>query len=417
MKLITALDIGTSKVVALVGEIDSYGDVHIIGIGESPSKGIDRGYVTRLDLAVNSVLNAIKEAQEMSGIKLSTVVLGISGPTLKSQNERDTVSISSQPVEIDYTHIERLIDRAIMRSKEEGYEILSAIPRKFILDEQEGVIDPVGLLGSKMSAEVHVVKIGTSLLKNIEKVVANAGVDIAGRFLSPLAGAEAVLSYEEKEEGVLMMDMGAGLTNFVVFSEGSILTTGCIPMGGINITKDIAHFMKINIEQAERVKIENGYALADAVNETERIKIKPRGEEKEVTVSRRQLAEVIQIRLEEIMEKVADYLNAQGVNLDSLHAGVVITGGSAKLSGMREFLERYFDLPVRIGYPMGVIGLKEKVQDPAYAVAVGLVKLAHRELALEKRGTLQKGKEKTAENNFSLSNLITRFKAFFKDIM
>ncbi|QID34034.1 cell division protein FtsA [Pampinifervens florentissimum] len=417
MKLITALDIGTSKVVALVGEIDSYGDVHIIGIGESPSKGIDRGYVTRLDLAVNSVLNAIKEAQEMSGIKLSTVVLGISGPTLKSQNERDTVSISSQPVEIDYTHIERLIDRAIMRSKEEGYEILSAIPRKFILDEQEGVIDPVGLLGSKMSAEVHVVKIGTSLLKNIEKVVANAGVDIAGRFLSPLAGAEAVLSYEEKEEGVLMMDMGAGLTNFVVFSEGSILTTGCIPMGGVNITKDIAHFMKINIEQAERVKIENGYALADAVNETERIKIKPRGEEKEVTVSRRQLAEVIQIRLEEIMEKVADYLNAQGVNLDSLHAGVVITGGSAKLAGMREFLERYFDLPVRIGYPMGVIGLKEKVQDPAYAVAVGLVKLAHRELALEKRGTLQKGKEKTTENNFNLSNLITRFKAFFKDIM
>ncbi len=417
MKLITALDIGTSKVVALVGEIDSYGDVHIIGIGESPSKGIDRGYVTRLDLAVNSVLNAIKEAQEMSGIKLSTVVLGISGPTLKSQNERDTVSISSQPVEIDYTHIERLIDRAIMRSREEGYEILSAIPRKFILDEQEGVIDPVGLLGSKMSAEVHVVKIGTSLLKNIEKVVANAGVDIAGRFLSPLAGAEAVLSYEEKEEGVLMMDMGAGLTNFVVFSEGSILITGCIPMGGINITKDIAHFMKINIEQAERIKIENGYALADAVNETERIKIKPRGEEKEVTVSRRQLAEVIQIRLEEIMEKVADYLNAQGVNLDSLHAGVVITGGSAKLAGMREFLERYFDLPVRIGYPVGVIGLKEKVQDPAYAVAVGLVKLAHRELAFEKRGTLQKGKEKTTENSFNLSSLITRFKAFFKDIM
>ncbi len=417
MKLITALDIGTSKVVALVGEMDSYGDVHIIGIGESPSKGVDRGYVTRLDLAVDSVLSAIKEAQEMSGVKLSTVVLGISGPTLKSQNERDTVSISSQPVEIDYTHIERLIDRAVMRSREEGYEIISAIPRRFVLDEQEGIIDPVGLLGSKISAEVHVVKIGTSLLRNTEKVVINAGVDIAGRFLSPLASAEAVLSHEEKEEGVLMIDMGAGLTNFVVFSEGSILVTGCIPMGGINITKDIAHFMKINIEQAERIKIENGYALADVVNETERIKIKPRGEEREVTMGRRQLAEVIQIRLEEIMEKVADYLNSQGVNLDSLHAGVVITGGSAKLAGMREFLERYFDLPVRIGYPIGVIGLKEKVQDTSYATAVGLVKLAHRELVLEKRGTLQKGKENTTENNFNLSSLIMRFKAFFKDIM
>ncbi len=417
MKLITALDIGTSKVVALVGEIDSYGDVHVIGIGESPSKGIDRGYVTRLDLAVNSVLNAIKEAQEMSGAKLSTVVVGISGPTLKSQNERDTVSISSQPVEIDYTHIERLIDRAVMRSREEGYEIISAIPRRFVLDEQEGVIDPVGLLGSKMSAEVHVVKIGTSLLKNTEKVVMNAGMDILGRFISPLASAEAVLTLEEKEEGVLMMDMGAGLTNFVVFSEGSILITGCVPMGGINITKDIAHFMKINIEQAEKIKIESGYALSDAVNETERIKIKPRGEEKEVTVSRKQLAEVIQIRLEEIVEKVGDYLNAQGVNLDALHAGIVITGGSAKLAGMREFLERYFDLPVRIGYPMGVIGLKEKVQDPAYATAVGLVKMAHRELALERKGSLQKGKEKVMENSFNLSGLITRFKAFFRDIM
>lgn len=417
MKLITALDIGTNKVVALVGELDNYGDVHVTGIGESPSKGIDRGYVTRLDLAVSSVLSAIKEAQEMSGVKLSTVVLGISGPTLKSQNEKDTVSISSQPVEIDYTHIERLIDRAVMRSKEEGYEILGAIPRKFVLDEQEGVIDPIGLLGSKMSAEVHVVKIGTSLLKNTEKVVMNAGMDIAGKFLSPLASAEAVLTQEEREEGVLMMDMGAGLTNFVVFSEGSILVTGCIPMGGINITRDIAHFMKINIEQAERIKIENGYALADVINETERIKIKPRGEEKEVTVGRKQLAEVIQIRLEEIMERVSDYLNTQGVNLDSLHAGIVITGGSAKLAGIREFLERYFDLPVRIGYPMGVIGLKERVQDPAYATAVGLVKLAHRERVLEKGGTSQKGREKPAENASGFSALIAKLKAFLRDIM
>ena len=192
MRLITSLDIGTSKVVALVGEVDSYGDLHVIGIGEAPSKGIDKGYVTRLDLAVSSVLNAIKEAQEMAGTKITSVVLGLSGPTLKSQNEKDTISISSQPVEINYSHIERLIERAIMRSKEEGYEILDAIPRKFVLDEQEGVIDPVGLLGSRVSAEVHVVKISSSLLKNTEKVALNAGMEIAGKFLSPLASAEAV---------------------------------------------------------------------------------------------------------------------------------------------------------------------------------------------------------------------------------
>ncbi|HAV40457.1 MAG TPA: cell division protein FtsA [Aquificaceae bacterium] len=416
MKLITSLDIGTSKVVALVGEVDSYGDLHVIGIGESPSKGIDKGYVTRLDLAVNSVLTAIKEAQEMAGSKISNVVLGISGPTLKSQNEKDTISISSQPIEIDYTHIERLIERAIMRSKEEGYEVLDAIPRKFILDDQEGVIDPVGLLGSRISAEVHVVKIGSSILKNTEKVVLNAGMEVLGKFLSPLASAEAVLTPEEKEEGVLMIDMGAGLTDFVVFLEGSILVTGCLPIGGSNITKDIAHFMKINVEQAERIKIENGFAYADLVNEAERVKIKPRGEEKEVSISRKQLAEVIQIRLEEIMEKLSDYLNQQGVNLDSLHAGIVITGGSAKLAGMREFLERYFDLPVRIGYPMGVIGLKEKVQDPAYATSVGLIKLAHKSFIFDKRDVFSKGHEKEKKNS-TFKNFVDRLMSFFRDII
>lgn len=416
MKLITSLDIGTSKVVALVGEVDSYGDLHVIGIGESPSKGIDKGYVTRLDLAVNSVLTAIKEAQEMAGSKISNVVLGISGPTLKSQNEKDTISISSQPIEIDYTHIERLIERAIMRSKEEGYEVLDAIPRKFILDDQEGVIDPVGLLGSRISAEVHVVKIGSSILKNTEKVVLNAGMEVLGKFLSPLASAEAVLTPEEKEEGVLMIDMGAGLTDFVVFLEGSILVTGCLPIGGSNITKDIAHFMKINVEQAERIKIENGFAYADLVNEAERVKIKPRGEEKEVSISRKQLAEVIQIRLEEIMEKLSDYLNQQGVNLDSLHAGIVITGGSAKLAGMREFLERYFYLPVRIGYPMGVIGLKEKVQDPAYATSVGLIKLAHKSFIFDKRDVFSKGHEKEKKNS-TFKNFVDRLMSFFRDII
>jgi cell division protein FtsA len=303
-----------------------------------------------------------------------------------------------------------------MRSKEEGYEVLDAIPRKFILDDQEGVIDPVGLLGSRISAEVHVVKIGSSILKNTEKVVLNAGMEVLGKFLSPLASAEAVLTPEEKEEGVLMIDMGAGLTDFVVFLEGSILVTGCLPIGGSNITKDIAHFMKINVEQAERIKIENGFAYADLVNEAERVKIKPRGEEKEVSISRKQLAEVIQIRLEEIMEKLSDYLNQQGVNLDSLHAGIVITGGSAKLAGMREFLERYFDLPVRIGYPMGVIGLKEKVQDPAYATSVGLIKLAHKSFIFDKRDVFSKGHEKEKKNS-TFKNFVDRLMSFFRDII
>ena len=418
MKVLTSLDIGTGKVTVLVGEIDSYGDIHIIGVGEAPSKGIDRGYITRLDLAVQTILTALREAQEMSSTRIDTVFINVSGPNVKSQNEKDTVSVSPQPTEIDQTHIDRLIERAITRAKEEGYEVISAVPRRFLLDDQEGVIDPVGLLGSRLSAEVHVVKVGSSMIRNLEKAIASSGLKIGHKFLSSMASSEAVLTTEEKEEGVLLMDMGAGLTDFVLYADGSPVITGSVPMGGINITKDIAHFMKIASDQAERIKIEYGFAIADLVNETERVKIKPRGEDKETMVSKKQLSEVIQIRLEEIMDKVMELINSHGVNLDSANAGIVITGGCAKLSGIREFLERYFDLPVRVGYPTGVIGLKEKVQDPAYSTSVGLLKLAYQEQFMGTGTFTQNAQDRNASTRgIDISSFLAKIKAFFKDVM
>ncbi len=418
MKVLASLDIGTGKVTVLVGEIDSYGDIHIIGVGEAPSKGIDRGYITRLDLAVQTILTALREAQEMSSTRIDTVFINVSGPNVKSQNEKDTVSVSPQPTEIDQTHIDRLIERAITRAKEEGYEVISAVPRRFLLDDQEGVIDPVGLLGSRLSAEVHVVKVGSSMIRNLEKAIASSGLKIGHKFLSSMASSEAVLTTEEKEEGVLLMDMGAGLTDFVLYADGSPVITGSVPMGGINITKDIAHFMKIASDQAERIKIEYGFAIADLVNETERVKIKPRGEDKETMVSKKQLSEVIQIRLEEIMDKVMGLINSHGVNLDSANAGIVITGGCAKLSGIREFLERYFDLPVRVGYPTGVIGLKEKVQDPAYSTSVGLLKLAYQEQLMGTGTFTQNAQDKNASTRgIDISSFLAKIKAFFKDVM
>ncbi|QWK19299.1 MAG: cell division protein FtsA [Hydrogenobacter thermophilus] len=418
MKVLTSLDIGTGKVTVLVGEIDSYGDIHIIGVGEAPSKGIDRGYITRLDLAVQTILTALREAQEMSSTRIDTVFINVSGPNVKSQNEKDTVSVSPQPTEIDQTHIDRLIERAITRAKEEGYEVISAVPRRFLLDDQEGVIDPVGLLGSRLSAEVHVVKVGSSMIRNLEKAIASSGLKIGHKFLSSMASSEAVLTTEEKEEGVLLMDMGAGLTDFVLYADGSPVITGSVPMGGINITKDIAHFMKIASDQAERIKIEYGFAIADLVNETERVKIKPRGEDKETMVSKKQLSEVIQIRLEEIMDKVMGLINSHGVNLDSANAGIVITGGCAKLSGIREFLERYFDLPVRVGYPTGVIGLKEKVQDPAYSTSVGLLKLAYQEQFMGTGTFTQNAQDRNASTRgIDISSFLAKIKAFFKDVI
>jgi cell division protein FtsA len=417
MKVVASLDLGTSKTVALLAEIDSYGDMHIIGVGEVPSKGkgIEKGQITRLDLAVAYILKAMKEAQEMAGVKLTSVNLGVSSPVLKSQNERDTISVSPQPVEIDESQIERLLERATTRAKEEGYEIVSAIPRKFILDDQEGVLNPIGLLGSKLTAEVHLIKVSTILLKNVEKAVLSSGLTIANRYPSILASAEAVLSQEEKEEGVLLLDMGAGLTDFILFVEGSPVLTGTVPMGGNSITKDIAHFMKIDMEQAERIKIEHGFVLADMVNESEKIKVKPRGEDKEIMVGKREVSEVIQIRLEEIADKILEQINNQGINLSAINAGIVITGGSSKLAGIKEFFERYTDLPVRLGSPMGVIGLRERVQDPAYATAVGLLKLKPQ---LVQGYSLNQNPESLGrEGKVKLGSLLERIKSFFKEVL
>ncbi|WP_333784987.1 cell division protein FtsA [Thermocrinis sp.] len=416
MKTVASLDLGTSKIVALVAEIDSYGDMHVIGIGEVPSKGIEKGQIKRLDLAVGSILRAIKEAQEMAGVKLNSVNLGISSPLLKSQNERDTINISPQPVEIDEAQIDRIIERATTRAREEGYEIISAIPRKFILDEQEGVLYPVGLLGSKLAAEVHIVKVGTTLLRNVEKAVKSSGLNIADKYPSIIASAEAVLTQEEKEEGALLLDIGASLTDFILFTEGSPILTGTIPMGGNSITKDIAHFMKVNIEQAERIKLEHGFALSDLVNDSERIKIKPRGEDKEAMVSKKSLAEVIQIRLEEIADRVLEYINSQGINISTINAGIILTGGSSKLGGIKEFFERYMDLPARIGYPMGVIGLKERIQDPAYSTAVGLLRLKSRSV----HGypvNYQNPQNVASEDKIKLNGWLDKLKSFFKEVL
>ncbi len=415
MKVISALDIGTSKVISIVGELDTYGDIHIIGVGEVPSKGFDRGNITRLDLAVSSIVNAVKEAQEMASVKIENVVLGISGSNIKSQNERDTLSISPQPVDIDQSHIDRLMERATTRAREEGYEVISYTPRNFTLDNQDGIINPMGLFGSKLSAEVHVVKVSIGLLRNIERAVTLAGLRVTKIYVNGMASAEAVLTPEEKEEGVLLIDMGAGLTDFVLFSGGFPSVTGAIPTGSMNITKDIAHFMKTSSDQAEKIKLESGYAIADLVNESERIKIKPRGEEREVSISRRELAEVIQIRLEEISDEIVKSISSKGYSLDQINAGIVVTGGGAKLGGIREFFERFFDMPVRIGYPEGVIGLKERVQDPAYSCSVGLLKLAVKESLYKPHMNLI---EKAGNNrDSSFLSLIRKIKSFFRDVI
>ncbi|MEN3033821.1 MAG: cell division protein FtsA [Aquificaceae bacterium] len=415
MTLIAAVDLGSSKVVALIAEVDAYGELNVIGFGRvNQDKAIERGTITKLESALNAIQSALREAQEMAGVRVSSVVIGISGPSLKSQNEKELVHISTPPSKITQMNIDRVIERVLSRSREDSYEVISAIPRRYILDDQEVVYDPIGLMASKMQSEVHVIKSASNPVRNIENVLNGLGLEVRERFASPIASAEATLSQEDKEEGVLLIDFGAGLTSYCVYLEGSPLLTGSIPIGGINITRDIGHFMKVNVEQAERVKIEQGCALAEAVKEDEEIAIIPRGETSPIKLARRKIAEVIQIRLEEIAEAVREELNKNKIDLETLHAGIVLTGGSAKISEIKTFAERFFQTAVRVGLPDGFTGLRDRLRDPSYSTVIGLLKLARRKRIQASIAQQYDGKPAFQEK---VSSFFARIKSVLREII
>ncbi len=416
MRTIASIDIGTDKIVALIGEVDSYGDIHVIGVGESKSRGIDRGSITKLEVASRAIATAVREAEEMSGQKVSHVIINVSGPTVKSQNEKDTINISPSPVEVEAEHIRRLVERSLARGKEDGYDIVHAIPRKYMLDDQEGIEDPVGLVGSKLTAQVHLVKVGTTVSRNVEKAVMSAGFQPSMRVVNAIASAKAVLEEEEKDDGILLIDMGASLTDFVLYLEGHPVITGCIPLAGNSITKDISHLMKVDQDSAERIKVEEGVALVNLVKEGETLRVKPRGEERDISIEKAKLAEIIQVRLEEIVEKIIESIEEAGYRLDSANAGIVITGGSANLKGIKDFLEKFTDMPARVGKPKGLIGLKEKIEDAKYATAVGLLKFGVSQEGVSADTGVQLA-ERNPNGKGLIASYVEKFKRWLEEIL
>ncbi|NPA33267.1 MAG: cell division protein FtsA [Aquificae bacterium] len=416
MKRLAALDVGTQKIVYLIGERDSYGDIHILGFGETRARGIQKGVINDLAEAKASILKALKDAEEMAGVKVREVIYGISGGTLKnetvkSQNVKDTITISSGSAEIEESHINRLLDRCLMKSKEDGYEIVYYIPRKYILDEQGEVKNPLGLVGSKLSAEVHVVKVSTTIIRNLEKAITEVGLSPVNRSVNAIASADAVLTTDEKEDGVLVLDIGAGLTDYTLFLEGRPYITGVVPFGGINITKDLSYMLKIDNEEAEKLKVKHGEAYVKNVREEETIKIKPRGENREIPIQKKYIAEIIQSRVEEIFDHVVRDIERRGGKLSLINSGIVITGGSANLRGLKELIEDKTNLPVRIGRPSGIIGLKERVDDPRYSTVVGLLK----------QGFLSSGFELAESPNKKKSGffkgIVDKFRSLFEDLL
>ena len=383
---IVGLDVGSSKVTAIVGEAMEDGSLEIVGTGLADAEGIRRGVIVNLELAVDSIKRALDDAELMAGVEIDSVYLGLSGGHARALNSRGVVAVSGAHREITREDVRRAIDAAKAPPVPSGYEILHVLPQDFVVDEQEQIIAPVGMTGSRLEVQTHIVTCKQSTSENVVASVNRAGVKVVDTVLEQLAAAESVLTPDEKELGVAIVDVGHGITDYAVYERGSLWHTGAVMQGGELFTKDLAVGLRTPISDAERTKRRDGCALRTLVQQDQTIEVASVGGRQPRRVSRRVVADVLQPRAEEIFHKLSDEIRSAGFE-HSLNAGIVLTGGGSVLEGMTEIAEQIFDLPVRRGSPLGVGGLVDHIDNPAFSTAVGLVMYAHRIHVIDKEHT------------------------------
>ncbi len=369
-EIIVGLDIGTTKIAVIVAQRACGGRVDIIGIGTHPSKGLRKGVVINIEATVESIRHAVEEAELMAGCEIQTVYAGIAGAHIKGFNSHGIVAVKNK--EVSAKDVERVIDAARAVAIPMDREILHILPQEYIVDEQDGIREPLGMSGVRLEAKVHIVTGSVSSAQNIVKSANRVGLSVADIVLEPIASAEAVLSPEEKELGVAMVDIGGGTTDITVFHAGAIKHTAVLPLGGNHITSDIAAGLRTPSAAAEEIKRRYGSCLASLVQSNEIIEVPSTGGRDARVLSRHVLAEIIEPRMEEILTIVQREFVKTGFD-DFLTGGVVLTGGSVLLDGVVELGEQIFKLPVRRGYPTGIGGLIDVVNSPAFATGVGLV--------------------------------------------
>lgn len=382
-RYLVGLDVGTSKIAAIVGEaIEDSEGVDIVGIGLADSHGIRRGVVVNLEAAVESIKKAIEDAELTAGVEIDSVHLGLSGAHVKAFNSRGVVAVAGRNREITREDVRRAIDAAKAVALPNGREIIHVLPQDFVVDEQDGIGAPIGMTGARLEVNVHVVTGSVSTTQNIIACVNRAGVRVADTVLEQLAAAESVLTADEKELGVALVDIGGGTTDFAIFEKGSLWHTGVVALGGDHFTNDIAVGLRTPIPEAEKTKRRSGCALAALVDEEETIEVASVGGRQPRVMSRRILSEVLQPRAEEIFHQLWDEVRRAGYER-SLNSGIVLTGGGSILDGMPEIADQIFDMPMRRGCPVGVGGLTDYVNNPAFATAVGSVMYARRSQLLD----------------------------------
>ncbi len=368
--LIVGLDIGTSKVVAIVGEITNEGSVEIVGLGSHPSRGLKKGVVVNIESTVQSIQRAIEEAELMAGCQINSVYAGIAGSHIKSINSHGIVAIKDR--EVSESDLDRVIDAARAVAIPADQRILHILPQEFVVDDQEGIREPIGMSGVRLEAKVHLVTGAVGAAQNIIKCVRRCGLDVDDIILEQLASSYAVLTDDEKELGVCLVDIGGGTTDIAVFTDGAIRHTAVIPIAGDQVTNDIAVALRTPTQYADEIKIKYACALRQLANPEETIEVPSVGDRPPRKLSRQTLAEVVEPRYEELLSLVHAELRKSGFE-DLIAAGIVLTGGSSKMEGVIDLAEEIFHMPVRLGMPQYVRGLSDVVSNPIYATGVGLL--------------------------------------------
>ena len=369
-RIIVGLDIGTSKVVALVAEVDADGQIEIIGMGSHPSRGMKKGVVVNIESTVQSVQRAIEEAELMAGCQIDSVYVGIAGSHVRSLNSHGIVAIKDgEVIEAD---LERVLDAAQAVAIPADQKILHILPQEYVIDNQEGIREPLGMSGVRLEAKVHLVTCAVNAAQNIEKCIKRCGLSVDEVILEQVASSYSVLTDDERELGVCMVDIGGGTSDIAIFTEGSIRYTGVIPIAGDQVTNDIAMALRTPTQYAEEIKIKYACALTQLASADETIKVPSVGDRPPRDLSRQSLAEVVEPRYDELFTLVQAELRRSGFE-DIIHAGIVLTGGTSKMEGVVELAEEIFHMPVRIGAPSRVKGLTDIVRNPIYSTAVGLL--------------------------------------------
>ncbi|MGM0436871.1 MAG: cell division protein FtsA [Bacillota bacterium] len=416
-KIVTGLDIGTTKICAIIAEVKTENNIEIIGIGLSPSKGLRKGIVVDIDKTSRAIKTAVEKAERMAGFEVDSAFVGIAGSHITSINSHGVVAVTGEEKEISNSDVERVMEAAKIIPLSAEEEIIHVLPREFIVDGCPGIKDPLGMSGVRLEVETHIVKGAATSIQNLVKSVLRAGLEVDDIVLEPLASSESVLAEDEKELGVSLADIGGGTTDLIVFHEGSIAYTSVLPVGGNHVSNDIAVGLRTPISEAEKLKIKFGSAKAENIGEEDYIDVLEASGKNKKNIKRKSLANVIEPRMEELFDLIGNELHKAGPR-DMTPAGLVVTGGASLIEDATNLATDIIDLPVRLGEPSYISGLSDVIDNPVYikkdkkvpkaifSTAVGLVEY----------GSNYEQDTKSSKNTQSIVNdFFNKLKTWFED--